>query len=70
MHNKDAKLFLLDKSSKHQKKSQPVFTNTAIELVKIQKEMRSVTYEKTVMNLLPLLKENEEPDRKQTKIHA
>ncbi|WP_047415458.1 exonuclease domain-containing protein [Cellulophaga sp. Hel_I_12] len=70
MHNKEAEIILLNKSSNIKKRVNQYFTNSGNRARKIQKEMRSVTYEKTGSELVALLKENEELIRNKPKYNA
>lgn len=70
MHNKDAEIILLNKSSNIKKRVNQYFTNSGNRARKIQKEMRSVTFEKTGNELVALLKENEELIRNKPKYNA
>ncbi|QWX82536.1 exonuclease [Cellulophaga sp. HaHaR_3_176] len=70
MHNKDAEIILLAKSSNIKKRVNQYFTNNGNRARKIQKETRSVTFEKTGNELIGLLKENEEHIRNKPKYNS
>ncbi len=70
MHNKDAEIILLGKSSNIKKRVNQYFTNNGNRARKIQKETRSVTFEKTGNDLIALLKENEELVRNKPKYNS
>tara|TARA_R110000796_G_scaffold252619_2_gene388799 strand:- start:44760 stop:46130 length:1371 start_codon:yes stop_codon:yes gene_type:complete len=70
MHNKDAEIILLGESGNIKKRVNQYFTNNGNRARKIQKETRSVTFEKTGNELIALLKENEELIRNKPKYNA
>lgn len=70
MHNKDAEIILLAQSSNIKKRVNQYFTNNGNRARKIQKETRSVTFEKTGNELIGLLKENEEHIRNKPKYNS
>lgn len=70
MHNKDAEIILLSKSSNIKKRVNQYFTNSGNRARKIQKETRSVRFEKTGNELIALLKENEELIRNKPKYNG
>ncbi|SDE81871.1 exonuclease domain-containing protein [Cellulophaga baltica] len=67
MHNKDGEIILLNKSNNIKKRVNQYFTNSGNRARRIQKETRSVTFEKTGNELIALLKENEELARNKPK---
>ncbi|WP_405265874.1 exonuclease domain-containing protein [Cellulophaga sp. Ld12] len=67
MHNKDGEIILLNKSNNIKKRVNQYFTNSGNRARRIQKETRSVTFEKTGTELIALLKENEELARNKPK---
>tara|TARA_R110000868_G_scaffold4211_15_gene26787 strand:+ start:25431 stop:26801 length:1371 start_codon:yes stop_codon:yes gene_type:complete len=67
MHNKDAEIILLGKSNNIKKRVNQYFTNSGNRARRIQKETKSVTFEKTGNELIGLLKENEELVRNKPK---
>ncbi len=70
MHNKDAEIILLNKSSNIKKRVNQYFTNSGNSARKIQKETKNVTFEKTGNELIALLKENEELIRHRPKYNT
>jgi DNA polymerase-3 subunit epsilon len=70
MHNKDAEIILLNKSSNIKKRVNQYFTNSGNSARKIQKETKNVTFEKTGNELIALLKENEELIRHKPKYNT
>jgi len=70
MHNKDAEIILLGESNNIKKRVNQYFTNNGNRARKIQKETRSVTFEKTGNELIALLKENEELIRNKPKYNT
>lgn len=70
MHNKDGDIILLNQSNNIKKRVNQYFTNSGNRARKIQKETRSVSYEKTGSELIALLKENEELARNKPKFNT
>ncbi len=60
MHNKDGEIIYLGKSSNLKKRVNKHFIREGINARKLQKETRTVTFEKTGSELIALLKEHEE----------
>ncbi|MDG3582203.1 exonuclease domain-containing protein [Galbibacter pacificus] len=60
MHDLDGKIMFLAKSRNIQKRVNQIFVNTSRKFMKIQKEVRAVTYDETGNELIALLKENSE----------
>ncbi len=67
MYNKDAEIILLGNSNNIKKRVNQYFTNNGNRARRIQKETKSVTFEKTGSELIGLLKENEELIRNKPK---
>jgi len=70
MHDKDGEIILLGKSSNIKKRVNQHFTGRGGRARKIQKETKSVTYERTGNELIALLKENEEIQRNKPKYNS
>lgn len=60
MHNKDGEIIFLGKSNNIKKRVNQHFTNNGKKAIKLRKETKKVTFEKTGNELIALLKENEE----------
>lgn len=67
MHNKEGEIIFLGKSSNIKKRVNQHFTSSGDKARKIQKETKTVTFEKTGSELVALLKENEELIRNRPK---
>ncbi len=70
MHDRDGEIILLGKSSNIKKRVNQHFTGRGDKARKIQKETKSVTYERTGNELIALLKENEEIFRNKPKYNS
>jgi len=70
MHDRDGEIILLGKSSNIKKRVNQHFTKRGDKARKIQKETKSVTYERTGNELVALLKENEEILRNKPKYNS
>ena len=60
MHNKDGEIIFLGKSNNIKKRVNQHFTNNGKKAIKLRKETKKITFEKTGNELIALLKENEE----------
>jgi DNA polymerase-3 subunit epsilon len=70
MHNKDGEIIFLGNSGNIKKRVNQHFTNDGSKARKIQKETKTVTFERTGSELVALLKENEELQRNKPKYNT
>ncbi|MGY8914107.1 MAG: exonuclease domain-containing protein [Flavobacteriales bacterium] len=70
MHNKDGEIIFLGNSGNIKKRVNQHFTNDGSKARKIQKETKTVTFERTGTELVALLKENEELQRNKPKYNT
>lgn len=70
MHNKDGEIIFLGHSSNLKKRVNQHFTSDGSKARRIQKETKTVTFERTGSELVSLLKENEELQRNKPKYNT
>lgn len=70
LHNKDGEIIFLGNSGNLKKRVNQHFTNDGAKARKIQKETKTVTFERTGSELVALLKENEELQRNKPKYNT
>lgn len=70
LHNKDGEIIFLGNSGNIKKRVNQHFTNDGAKARKIQKETKTVTFERTGSELVALLKENEELQRNKPKYNT
>ncbi|MEB8345676.1 exonuclease domain-containing protein [Flavobacteriaceae bacterium KMM 6898] len=70
MHNKDGEIIFLGNSGNIKKRVNQHFTSDGAKARKIQKETKTVTFERTGSELVALLKENEELQRNKPKYNT